>query len=163
MLVSRVAKCSQMLYLYFERASNYLPQRNSALAEWRRKRDELKAKRDRGIEYEPGPKGKELMKMKSSRLRKSFPTESKKPTSEIVVENDNSIAKSSSNCHPRRTLDQSYYFTLSEDEISTRDEDQVISSYSTDVLGRKDPYLLIVDQLWLWVIDTCMVDPSILL
>lgn len=87
-LVSRVAKCSQMPYLYFETASNYLRQRNSALAEWRRKRDELKAKRDRRIEYEPGPKGKEPMKMKSSRLRKSFPTESKKPTSEIVVEND---------------------------------------------------------------------------
>jgi len=87
-LVSRVAKCSQMPYLYFETASNCLRQRNSALAEWRRKRDELKAKRDRGIEYEPGPKGKEPMKMKSSRLRKSFPIESKKPTSEIVVEND---------------------------------------------------------------------------
>ena len=141
-----------MPYLHFEIESNYLGQRNSALAEWKRK---LRG----GTEYEPGKTGKEQMRAKDSRPSKIFQTESKKPTSKDFATDDTPAAMPSSNCHPRRTLDQSYYFTLSEDEMSARDRDQVVSRYSTEVLGKKDPYLLMVDQLWLWVVDTSKVDP----
>ena len=143
-----------MPYLHFETESNYEGQRSSALAEWKRK---LLI----GTEYEPGKKGNKQVKAKDSRPSKIFQTESKKPTSEEVATDDTSAVMSSSNCHPRRTLDQSYYFTLSEDEMSARDRDQVVSRYSTEVLGKEDPYILMVDQLWLWVVDTSKFDPSI--
>jgi hypothetical protein len=68
--------------------------------------------------------------------------------------------------HPRRTLDQAYYGALR--STGTRDRDQVVYRGTTpqphDCIGmdacqqcnediRKTPRLLMVDQLWLWVLD----------
>lgn len=54
--------------------------------------------------------------------------------------------------HPRRTLDQSYYWRLPNTDI--RDKDQVV--YRETKCGRsifKTPRVLMVDQLWLYILD----------
>lgn len=60
--------------------------------------------------------------------------------------------------YPRRTLDQFYYPALV--DTSTRDADQTISKWSGNGIGRigkpaaqSDSVLIMVDQLWCWVID----------
>ena len=57
--------------------------------------------------------------------------------------------------HIRRTLDQSYYYTLNNTEA--RDRDQVVYRYTEKHLSPKDPSLLMVDQLWMWVVNGGMV------
>lgn len=52
---------------------------------------------------------------------------------------------------PRRTLDHSRYHTLQGRDIEIRDMDQVVYRH-TKRLGLK-PRLMMVDQLWLWIID----------
>jgi hypothetical protein len=76
--------------------------------------------------------------------------------------------------HPRRTLDQSYYGALK--HTGTRDRDQVVYRATTperhdclEVMDEKDkwckqchqdvrkvPRLIMVDQLWLWILDGSM-------
>jgi hypothetical protein len=78
--------------------------------------------------------------------------------------------------HPRRTLDQSYYGTLK--DTATRDRDQVVYRATIPVGhdcqenidkddrwrkckqcqedSRKVPRLIMVDQLWLWILDESM-------
>lgn len=56
-----------------------------------------------------------------------------------------------SSIHPRRTLDHSRYPTLEGDDINTRDRDQVVFRH-TKSMGLK-PRLMMVDQLWMWIID----------
>lgn len=55
--------------------------------------------------------------------------------------------------HIRRTLDQYYFATL--DDTSQRDEDQVV--YRGTKAGRshhiRNTRVVMVDQLWLWVLD----------
>lgn len=56
--------------------------------------------------------------------------------------------------HPRRTLDQSYYFKL--DNTDSRDEDQVV--YRGTKAERKihgNTRVIMVDQLWLYILDDC--------
>jgi hypothetical protein len=53
--------------------------------------------------------------------------------------------------HIRRTLDQSFYYTLSDQDIRDRDLDQVVYRYTNEVMT--SPRILMVDQLWLWIID----------
>ncbi|KAL5373726.1 hypothetical protein DPSP01_012471 [Paraphaeosphaeria sporulosa] len=62
------------------------------------------------------------------------------------------------NVHPRRTLDQFYYPSLS--DTSARDKDQTISKWTGSNVGEegreaaeRNSTLLTVDQLWCWVID----------
>ncbi|KAF2003204.1 hypothetical protein P154DRAFT_99544 [Amniculicola lignicola CBS 123094] len=55
--------------------------------------------------------------------------------------------------HVRRTLDRSYYYALEEAEIRKRDVDQVLYRYTYGELELYDPMMIMVDQLWLWVID----------
>ena len=56
--------------------------------------------------------------------------------------------------HVRRTLDQSYHYTL--DDIKLRDRDQVVLRYARKKVPQGDgtisPWVLMVDQCWLWVI-----------
>lgn len=54
--------------------------------------------------------------------------------------------------HMRRTLDQSYYPTLQDTHL--RDQDQVVERYSRKQQGNywTEPRVLMVDQLWLWVL-----------
>jgi hypothetical protein len=52
--------------------------------------------------------------------------------------------------HPRRTLDQFYYGPL---DTKRRDSDQVVYRYMKNVLEHEDPQLLMVDQLWIWILD----------
>ncbi|KAI0602483.1 hypothetical protein F4775DRAFT_537433 [Biscogniauxia sp. FL1348] len=64
--------------------------------------------------------------------------------------------------HPRRTLDQSYYYML--EDTSHRDETQVVSrwnhhNYNLPKIGREGGHgeahnILMVDQLWLWIIPS---------
>jgi hypothetical protein len=78
--------------------------------------------------------------------------------------------------HPRRTLDQSYYGALK--DTATRDRDQVVYRATTPAGhdcqenidkddcwrkckqcqedSRKIPRLIMVDQLWLWILDESM-------
>jgi hypothetical protein len=54
--------------------------------------------------------------------------------------------------HPRRTLDQSYYWNLP--DTNMRDEDQVVyyeTKYGTNIF--RTPRVLMVDQLWLYILD----------
>jgi hypothetical protein len=61
--------------------------------------------------------------------------------------------------HPRRTLDQFYYYMLENTE--TRDKSQVIQSWTEHqhqshgrpVLNTQGSYVMMADQLWLWIID----------
>jgi hypothetical protein len=55
--------------------------------------------------------------------------------------------------HARRTLDQSFYHTLPETDIRMRDLDQVVYRHTKDYLKMENPHILMVDQLWLWVIE----------
>lgn len=57
--------------------------------------------------------------------------------------------------HVRRTLDQSFYYTLSDQEIRLRDLDQVLYRHTTQQYGVNSPRtrILMVDQLWLWTIE----------
>ncbi|KAF2101365.1 hypothetical protein NA57DRAFT_72808 [Rhizodiscina lignyota] len=52
--------------------------------------------------------------------------------------------------HVRRTLDQSYYVFLKETEA--RDRDQVVERYSRK-MSWPEPRVLMVDQLWLWILN----------
>lgn len=52
--------------------------------------------------------------------------------------------------HIRRTLDQYYYYMLS--DTRQRDADQVVTRWARDYLKISDHNILMVDQLWLWVI-----------
>jgi hypothetical protein len=51
--------------------------------------------------------------------------------------------------HVRRTLDQYFYYTLPDKSIRDRDLDQVLWRHTKDT----NPRILMVDQLWLWIID----------
>ena len=76
--------------------------------------------------------------------------------------------------HPRRTLDQSYYGALK--NTGTRDRDQVVYRGTTPeshecggMAGceqcnediRKVPRILMVDQLWLWILDERKLQPRL--
>ncbi|KAL4931480.1 uncharacterized protein BDV17DRAFT_256876 [Aspergillus undulatus] len=56
--------------------------------------------------------------------------------------------------HPRRTLDQYFYYTL--DHTTRRNQDQVVARHGRK-LGKKQPIVLMVDQLWLWRLDNVIV------
>lgn len=58
--------------------------------------------------------------------------------------------------HPRRTLDHSRYPTLQGEDIDSRDLDQVVYRH-TKRLGLK-PRLIMVDQLWMWMLDDSKVN-----
>ncbi|KAE9377252.1 hypothetical protein N431DRAFT_542622 [Stipitochalara longipes BDJ] len=58
--------------------------------------------------------------------------------------------------HIRRTLDQSYYWTLK--DTLTRDRDQVVYRETSIVEG--GARLVMVDQLWLWILDGRLVITS---
>ena len=50
--------------------------------------------------------------------------------------------------HLRRTLDQSYYWTIQ--DTSVRDRDQVVFRGTKDT---GEPRVIMVDQLWMWILD----------
>lgn len=58
--------------------------------------------------------------------------------------------------HIRRTLDQSYFLNLV--DTSRRDRDQVV--YRATRLPWREPgnltRIVMVDQLWMWILDDCM-------
>ncbi len=53
--------------------------------------------------------------------------------------------------HIRRTLDQYYYYTLK--DTDTRDADQVVSKEIKKRWGDDEKLVMMIDQLWLWVLD----------
>jgi hypothetical protein len=54
--------------------------------------------------------------------------------------------------HLRRTLDQFYYCTLqSTDRL---DENQIVSRHTDGQIPNDNKIILMVDQMWLWVLDT---------
>lgn len=63
--------------------------------------------------------------------------------------------KVSMNVHESRTLDESYYLGLDEKQLSSRNEDQVISRVSKH--ERKKQSILMVSQLWLWKMDNIII------
>ncbi|KAL4810824.1 hypothetical protein BDV18DRAFT_155437 [Aspergillus unguis] len=56
--------------------------------------------------------------------------------------------------HPRRTLDQSFYYSLS--STAQRNQDQVVSRHGQSE-SKSRPIVLMVDQLWLWKLDNVVV------
>jgi len=52
--------------------------------------------------------------------------------------------------HIRRTLDHYFYYML--DSTASRNKDQVVSRYGRK-MERSQPVVMMVDQLWLWVLD----------
>ena len=56
--------------------------------------------------------------------------------------------------HVRRTLDQSYYYPLPDEDIRKRDLDQVLFRHTNKFMQLKEKSrVLMVDQLWMWIID----------
>ncbi|RDW87897.1 hypothetical protein BP5796_03591 [Coleophoma crateriformis] len=53
--------------------------------------------------------------------------------------------------HIRRTLDQFHYYMT--DNTTARDSDQVITRYYQRQFPTKPPPIVMVDQLWLWIVD----------
>jgi hypothetical protein len=53
--------------------------------------------------------------------------------------------------HIRRTLDQFHYYMT--DDTETRDVDQVLSRYFISKYPGKPVPIMMVDQLWLWIVD----------
>jgi hypothetical protein len=53
--------------------------------------------------------------------------------------------------HPRRSLDQYFYSSLP--ETSSRDKDQVVSKYKPKD-SRGGEKMIMVDQMWLWLIES---------
>ncbi|KAL1635968.1 hypothetical protein SLS56_001320 [Neofusicoccum ribis] len=53
--------------------------------------------------------------------------------------------------HARRSLDQYFYTAL--DDTSARDADQVVMKRSGRMLPPEDRKMIMVDQLWLWILD----------
>ena len=53
--------------------------------------------------------------------------------------------------HIRRTLDQFYYYML--EDTARRDKVQVVDRWARRELNDQDPKVLMVDQLWLWIIN----------
>lgn len=56
--------------------------------------------------------------------------------------------------HIRHTLDRSYYASLQQTHLRERDQDQAVERYSRRQKGNfwADPRIIMVDQLWLWVL-----------
>jgi len=54
--------------------------------------------------------------------------------------------------HIRRTLDQFHYYMT--ENTTDRDSDQVISRYFKRKYPSKPPPIMMVDQLWLWIVNT---------
>ena len=52
--------------------------------------------------------------------------------------------------HIRRTLAQ-YYYTL--ENIDIRDKSQIVTRYFNDYFPGKKKVVMMVDQLWLWLLD----------
>lgn len=62
--------------------------------------------------------------------------------------------------HVRRTLDQSYYWTLR--DTQTRDRDQVVYRATNKThQNPRQPRIVMVDQLWLWILDGSELKPNI--
>ncbi|CAD6500059.1 BgTH12-04164 [Blumeria graminis f. sp. triticale] len=62
------------------------------------------------------------------------------------------LSKSNVSLHPRRTLDQSFYHNI---DTKSRDQDQVVYRYqlkSSSSNDGVDPKILMVDQLWMWIL-----------
>ena len=55
--------------------------------------------------------------------------------------------------HIRRTLDQYYYYQLK--NTDERDSDQVVTRYAASEFPARDPPIIMVDQLWLFILRDC--------
>jgi len=53
--------------------------------------------------------------------------------------------------HIRRTLDQYYYYSL--EDTTERDKSQLISRMFKEKKLEGEKYLIMVDQLWIWILD----------
>jgi Mg2+ and Co2+ transporter CorA len=59
------------------------------------------------------------------------------------------------NVHVPRTLDESYYPGLNDDQLSKRNDDQVLTRVAQS--ERKPEKLLVISQLWLWKMDDIII------
>lgn len=80
------------------------------------------------------------------------------PSIASAASGDNTFTAADQFYHARRTLDQFYYPAL--DDTSIRDSDQTISKWSGEDVDKdgkpkatSESLLVMVDQLWCWVID----------
>jgi hypothetical protein len=99
----------------------------------------------------------------------------------IKIRNDKMLIKAylknaSRSLHPRRTLDQFYYYMLEDTE--ERDLDQVVERWvkridsrnqyrdMAEAVSSADPNIFMVDQLWLWILkgreDTPVVSDTVI-
>jgi hypothetical protein len=96
------------------------------------------------------------------RMKKTLTRVPKSPTSDMAsisqteaLEVDEKLLWSylykSPPLHIRRTLNQFYYYTL--ENTDARDEKQFVSRYFKDKFKGSEEPVLMVDQLWLWVLD----------
>jgi hypothetical protein len=61
-----------------------------------------------------------------------------------------------SQAHPRRTLDQADNPYLSADDLNQRNHDQVVTRFlKSSRVQYKDLTCMMVDQLWVWLLDKC--------
>lgn len=62
------------------------------------------------------------------------------------------------NFHEPRTLDESYYTGMDHDQLSRRNNEQIVSKIANKFAGcERDAPLLMVPQLWLWMIDNVII------
>lgn len=69
------------------------------------------------------------------------------------------LATSTASLHVRRTLDQSFYHNI---DTESRDEDQVVYRYQLKDREKEDvdPKIVMVDQLWMWVLGPNLIVTS---
>jgi hypothetical protein len=95
------------------------------------------------ISNAPPPSGKHQALMRAYMTRLD-PSESE--------QNENKVERRPvDQLHIRRSLDQYYYHALK--STKDRDEDQLVSRMFKDGMLDGDPVLIVVDQLWLWVLE----------
>lgn len=70
------------------------------------------------------------------------------------------LATSTTSLHVRRTLDQSFYHNI---DTESRDQDQVVYRYQLkgkDPKEEIDPKIVMVDQLWMWILGKNLIVTS---
>lgn len=57
--------------------------------------------------------------------------------------------------HDRRSLDEAGYSYHSKKALEKRNNDQVVTKYFASAKTNGETLMVVVDQLWLWILEGC--------
>jgi len=101
------------------------------------------------LAYEPGRVRKKVSKAIQTYIKEGKTKEEKY---DLLLLPAYLNAKDTEPLHCRRTLDQFSYYMLDSNLIEERDRNQVIYQWGRKTQKAGDAPVLMVDQLWLWVL-----------